>query len=180
MHQCINQAFTLIELSVYMALMSIFCFLLYLFAWYVFDTMQVGIAVYGKSYEAQTILQLMIKDLMSASKNIYHWDTKEMIFLKQNSDLYGSPVLLCVQWKFIDVKRGSRSCMRVSYGEFDFLQHHWKTKQVSLLPCPFSALTMQLEYNSIGDVSGVFIRYRLYNDKEEKKLYTALRNKEFL
>ncbi len=127
-----KQAFTLIELMVYVVLFSVVAMMVFGFCSLVYTTLSTN----GKRTNIVLMQTLMLdavrRDVMSASMMPQRWDVRAGVFEQETLDARGVMSRVNVGWDV--VKKSSQFLMRRTQGVYDFTAHRWTKKNVSLMP----------------------------------------------
>jgi len=156
-------AFTLVELSMYMALLAILVTVLFGFV----NRTQRNLIEAAKSCEQfvrlSTALDLLKRDLASASDSVSDWDVQNFVFKKQmlnlkNEARYGLKNMVinkAVGWQVL--KRG---LCRIE-GDYDFVAKKWGRRVVSFVGREIEELNVNLVFTECGRfVNSVVVNYR--------------------
>ena len=173
-HGFTNRGFTLVELTIYIALFSFISVLFF------------GVASHAQfkftrtSCEQEHLLRqalaldLLRRDLMSASFSISDWDARNAVFKKTTLSVKNIPESACVSW-FI----GAQGLTRAR-GEYDFVKHEW-INRTSCLVCKsisqISFVLQKVEAEKREACKGVWVVYKNVDSVEEKKIFVKFRNR---
>jgi hypothetical protein len=173
-----NAAFTLLELLVYTALFSFFTLLVAGFCQFVFMTMHQQGGVAERTLKNAVVLDMLFKDVMSASMNVQAWDAERGVFKKELLDDNGKQVTVCVGYE-VSVIKDTQKSVRRRAGDYDFDKRIWKKCISSQIGCALSSLHVQLVLSN--DQRSVVRAIVDYDDEAEsmqhKKMVVALRNR---
>ncbi len=136
-----SRAFTLIELLVYLTLFSFFALLSFGFLNEINTKVFLSIKKNEKIVRTHIALDLLRRDLMCASSNIYDWDQQELIFRKKVLNKNGEKESKCINWKII---KGNLTKID---GEYDFVTRKWIKRSFSKVGGNFEKLTFNLHYD---------------------------------
>lgn len=139
-----SPAFTLIELLVYTALFSFFTIIVAGFGHIVFTIIKQQSVMTARALHNAVALDLLRRDVMSASMEKSAWDSSAFVFKKESVDTQGALSVVCVGWECTLLKN-VQAGVRRSEGVYDFVQRRWKSRTVSLLGCALSDLQLSLE-----------------------------------
>jgi type II secretory pathway component PulJ len=159
--------FSLLEFVVYL---TIFSFVAVLFLGVISRTQ----FKFMKNLHEQEVLlrqvlavDLLRRDLMSASILVSDWDVQMGIFKKMTLTKTGHPQCVCVCWYI-----GKTGLTRVQ-GQYDFGRSEWSGKSSSLVSRSINQLRFLLEKNR----KGVWVIYKVMGSDQEKKIYVKFRNR---
>ncbi len=139
----ITKAFTLVELMVYTTLLVFLALLIGGFARVVFIPLAQSGSHMMSTIKVAIALDVMCRDLRSASMNVARWDVDHAVFCKEYLNAQGAPCSVCVSWEVCALK-GDKQGLRRSEGTYNFATHQWSAKTVSVIACPLTSLHMQL------------------------------------
>ena len=120
-----QQAFTLIELIIYLAIFTFLTLLSFSFLSHIQKSVFINSSKSEKNIRLQLAADLLRRDLMSASCNKYDWNTNDFVFKKVFLDQNGIENETCICWK-IDKKGLTRI-----YGEYSFAANKWIKRTMS-------------------------------------------------
>lgn len=128
-----DKAFTLIELTIYMALFSILITTFFIF----FNQIQRNLLRRAKENDkfikSCLTLDLLKRDLSSADPNILNWDLANLVFTKSTLNLNNEKITKNISWEVIRNKTLSINKLRRIEGIFDFKTRKWNKRIVSLV-----------------------------------------------
>lgn len=136
-----KRGFTIIELLIYMVAFSGFTILLFSFLITTHKNIFKEFCKNEKIIKNSTALELLERDLISASTNIVNWDVKNFVFNQQIMDKNGNAVNCSVGWKsgVIGLKRFE--------GEYNFLLKKWNKKITSVVANYIVGFNLELIVN---------------------------------
>ncbi len=112
-------------------------------------------------------IDLLRRDLMSASMLNSDWDVCNGVFKKMTLTKTGQPQSACVCW-FI----GKTGLSRVQ-GQYDFCRHEWESKSSSLV----CRSIKYIRYMPEKSMKGVWVVYKVVGPNQEKKIFVRFRNR---
>lgn len=171
-----NRAFLLIEVVVYLGLLAFFTLLVFSFYARVYVGAVRQVQAGQTALRELTAVDVMKRDLMSASMQVEDWDLKNNVFVTLSLDDQASPVRRCVGFEC-----GRQGLVRVE-GTYDFGRQVWIDRTAGLLATPVETVTFNLTGGQGGGpVTGVTVRYQVGGDKgRQKSFFVALRNRVLL
>ena len=139
--------FTLLELLVYCFLFSFFTILVAGFGQVVFTVIKQQSTKTSNALRNAVVLDLLRRDLMSASMNKINWDTAAFVFKKELVDAHGVFSSVCVGWEGVSLK-DVRMGVRRSEGIYDFALRQWKSRSLSALGAAMHDLQLSLKLSN--------------------------------
>jgi len=151
----LNKAFTLIEISIYMALLAFLVTILFGFL----NKTQKNLAESAKGCEQfvrlSTALDLLKRDLASASNIIADWDVQNFVFKKLMLNSKNENINKIVGWQIL--KQG---LCRIE-GEYDFVRKKWGKRIISFVGKEIEELNADLILTKCNRfISSIVISYR--------------------
>lgn len=171
-----HPAFTLIELLIYMVLLTIHALLIFSFINTVIMASKQAKNLERTGISTILALDVVKKDLMQAQQDPRVWDCDHGVFVKEFLDEKNRPDAVCVGWElFFDNRRGSM--LRRSQGLYDFTKHAWVKRSVSMLGCSLTQFGLQVFIDKEqGVVKAAQIRYQIDQASGGEVLKVRLRN----
>ena len=168
-----SSAFTLIELMVYTALVSVFALAVGGFCSTIYSALRSMCCPVMRDIEAELVLDTIAHDVMSASSDEAQWDTHNFVMTCQRLDTAYAPTRVCVGWDMTTLANGHPAARR-SEGAYNFRTGEWIKWSVSIIGCPFKKLIVTLAINDDHHVTHARIRY----DDHERSV--KIRSRELL
>jgi hypothetical protein len=167
-----QKSFTLVELLVYIAVTSIFIPML-------FSTFSRTLCenIKNKSFHTKVIrnslvMDLVRRDLMSASLGSNDWDTRRCIFKKKFIEGVGTPSESWIGWS----GREGVGLVRLR-GEYSKNSRCWIKKETQTFGCSIKDLSISISsQDARGNILAVSVCY-LFFDSEHKEDRISLRNR---
>lgn len=136
-------AFTLIELLVYTVLFSFFSLVAFGFCNGVYLFLSTSCSQSARAVKNSLALDMIRRDLMSASKDPVLWDEVKCVFCFQQIDVAGNAVTSCVGWEACMNKR-KKIELRRSEGVYNFSGKKWESRSTSNFASGITALRVTL------------------------------------
>ncbi|MCF7800045.1 type II secretion system GspH family protein [Candidatus Babeliales bacterium] len=134
-----KKAFSLIELLLYIASVSVFSLLILNY----FSSVQNKLIIDSKKddliIQNSIVLDLLRRDLYSASWDLNDWDEQNFVFRKKLLDGSGKFYMTCIGFSFD--KNGTK---RIE-GEYNFVTHKWLKKTSSIINYNFINCELKLD-----------------------------------
>lgn len=170
-----KEAFLLVELVIYLSLVSILSLTLFSFFSSVEQYSNFVCYFSDKLIRQELLFDLVSRDMLSASNKIYDWDKKNLIFKQYIINQNGDTKSLCVGFDFKNNKIN-----RVE-GIYDFQKRLWQNKKTSLAWVGTIDMQWKLEKDQFNfeNVIGVWVFCTMKNAKikNEIKRFFRLRNR---
>jgi type II secretory pathway pseudopilin PulG len=124
-------------------------------------------------------IDLLRRDLMSASSIVTDWDVlQNNVFKKMTLTDKNRPQSVCVSWFILP-----RGLMRAQ-GEYDFAKHEWINRTSCIVCASINSINFILQKNAAKELSGinkfcfgVWVVYKDAGSGQEKKFFVKFRNK---
>jgi len=159
MIKSIRSAFTLIELVVYMALLSVFSLMVFGFLSWAHQLLSKRVSLLTSGVSVAAALDVVRRDLMSGSANPTLWHGKACVMTKEFLDQRGSPTSVCVGW---DLEKGR---LRRIEGLYDFTHNRWGQRTFSTVAKGFKSFAMRpILSKDRSRIVSVLIDYELETD----------------
>lgn len=153
-----RSAFTLIELMVYTALVSIFALAVGGFCSTIYSSLRLTRCPVMRELETELVLDTIAHDVMSASFDAAEWDEHNFVMTCLRLDTAYVPTRVCVGWDMTTLANG-QSAVRRSEGVYNFRTSEWTKRSVSIIGCPFKKLGVTLAFSDNHRVIHARIRY---------------------
>ena len=134
-------AFTLLELMVYMTLVAILALASGGFFSTIYSSLIQMRQQAVQELENEVMIDVIARDLMSASSDAASWDTKNFVCTSERLDATFMPVRAHVGWEMTTLANGQPAARR-SEGNYNFRTHQWIRRSVSVIGCPFTILRL--------------------------------------
>ena len=144
-----KNAFTIIELIIYMGIFSFFSLIAFGFLTKAQKSIISQIGENEKLIKNTIALDLLKRDLLSASNKVDDWDFQNLVFNKNYLDGKGNPCSICVGWK-----NDKDGLSRIT-GNYDFKLHKWNKRVVSRVNNLITNFDLKIQKNKDGFVQGV-------------------------
>ncbi len=151
-------AFTLIELMLYTALVSIVALAIGGFCSTIYVSLRSMHCSVMRELEAELVIDTIAHDVMSASYDEAAWDVHNFVMTCQVLDAEYVPTLVCVGWDMTILANGNPAVRR-SEGTYNFRTSEWIKHSVSVIGCSFKKLGVTLVVNNDHRVTHARIRY---------------------
>jgi hypothetical protein len=156
-------AFTLLELLVYATLISLLALGVGGFCSTIYSSLIALQRPACATLETAMVLDVMARDLMSASPNPASWDTKNFVMTCDRLDATYAPVRVQVGWE-ITARVNGKSGVRRSEGIYNFHTHRWTKRGISIIGCTLTALRLELFLSrELRMIKRARIRYETYD-----------------
>jgi hypothetical protein len=136
-------AFTLLELLVYATLVSMLALGVGGFCATIYSALIKLQRPACATLETAIVLDVMARDLMSASPSPALWDAKNFVMTCERLDAAYAPVRAQVGWE-ITVLANGKSGVRRSEGVYNFHTRRWTKRGISIMGCALTALRFEL------------------------------------
>lgn len=138
-----KKAFTLVELMVYGVLFSIFSLIVFgfcntVYSFFLLSGRQSTIVI-----KNSLGIDMLRKDLISASRRLALWDEKRFVLCKEQLDNSGNTMTTSVGWKVVISKNG-RSVLQRREGNYSFSGYTWTEASTSNFDSGITSLRMHL------------------------------------
>jgi type II secretory pathway pseudopilin PulG len=160
-----RSAFTLIELLIYISLLSLFALLAAGFCQGMYSSLRITQKHSDALLNNALAIDYVYKDVLSASSDKNLWDTENGIFKKEELDARGKSVVSWVGWDLTVLTNGQPGVRR-SVGMYDAISHQWRNRHVSVFGCALTSLQIIPElYNNSRSIGRVLITYTMSEKK---------------
>jgi hypothetical protein len=169
--------FSILELSLYVALVVIVIPLIFSFFNKTQNAILKNISFQEQIIRNAVVIDLLKRELMSAKTSQEDWDIQQNIFRKESINTKGYIIQTWVGWKI--TKKG----LIRRAGVYDPNVHKWIKKNDTLFICSIKKLTFfpkSLEEKQ--EITGITVQYQDSFDKNSKtnEEFIRLRNRKFL
>ena len=183
-----RQAFTLIEVVIYLALLLFMILIFSNFIKNVREFYSLSSKTTNNILRHNLFVDVIRRDLMGASSKNLDWNESKFVFKKFFLDESGLENIVCIGY---EVRKNS--LFRIE-GRYDFLSSKWHKRISSLIAPDFESLNVVLKKNkdpsfanvrhslgggvraSADKVVSVEIEYKFIKSKEMKNIFMRLRN----
>jgi|GEM_PF-3084853 len=165
-------SFTLVELLLYTAMFAFFALLLFGFYSDVYKRITLIKQANSKIVRVTVALDLLRRDLMSASVDLQDWDFKNLVFKKNFLDKNGYPALTFVAWGIDNKGLWRRD------GNYNLSSQSWLKSNVAFLGNEIKTLNVYLE-TDVNRKIRAKVRYSV-DGKVERCFFVLLRNRIWL
>lgn len=163
----IKKAFTLIELSTYLAVFSFFIFLVFSFFRQTQNAIFLNLKDKEKIVRNFIAIDLLKRDLICASSNKCDWDLKNFVFKKNYLDKKNEKKSICIGWK----AENKNGLSRIE-GQYDFILKKWGHKIIS----PVNKQIKNFNFDFKSDKCNQSIDSIEFNFSDENKEIVFLKN----
>lgn len=168
---CRRSAFTLIELVWYLAMLVGLLYVIFWFYTLVHKYSFQRLVFCSQIIQDHSVLDVLRRDLLSASVHPNNWDVESIIFKKELVTSFGDENIGWVGWRSVN---GGVHRMK---GLYDPVRKRWIKKRTYFFRCFLHCLTMKLVLDMhTRRIIGVQIQWK--NEKQqEKRYYVRMRNR---
>lgn len=138
-----THGFTFIECVVATALLSFLVLLVSSFSAQVYSLFLMSNRRMNAAIVNNIALDRFARDLFSASARPLAWDTSKGVFIKEMIDRKGKELLTCVEWHLCTEEK-YRGALERYEGVYDFANHSWKKKTISIVEGFFSQFSIKV------------------------------------
>jgi hypothetical protein len=158
-----KHAFTLIELLIYISLLSLFALLVAGFCQSMYSSLMVTRKHTDAMLNNALAIDYVYKDVLSASSDKSLWDTDQGIFKKEELSAHGKTAVSWIGWESTVLANGQPGVRR-RVGVYDVANHQWRNCHVSVFGCVLASLRIIPEVKD-HSIERVRIEYMMAGKK---------------